>query len=572
MGGNKSTVLIIGQNIERQIVEFGENEILRDERDRAWLDIKFDNYFLRSDRIEREFSQLTHLERTLQLLDFQTQMSTLAHNFAIRVVLKVGDDRKIIRTKDFDDQLWSEPEFEPSVIALLDSANLSLDALSSLLQYLKSHPAVKFVIEYRNDLLKNEVGRQLLRQATLVWADLRSRQTAETDNLIEKFKFFNQILLINHQTGLSLSDKQRTYKLNSAEYINLNSLEWLAIAIKVLQYRFDLDDMLITIGQIGSTIMRQNQPSVDEFKNSCKSFNVELIRGEPNNEKILSRISKEITSEGLILDLSTEKLPVIREILQVHGLEKTVASVILGLKHFEELMKHDVRMMTKLQNNVKVGVEIPSQKRSLVNRPKEMVDMIGNDVEFLLDQTKFYRLPVAKFVTNFLLGRDLPSDAVLFANVRQMALFSAQSKKRQIAPLLKIRGLLQTNFEQKQGALSLEFARILRCLMVEFRNFDLKFEQVIINLEIVNPSGKKWLVDDFVDQCKLIGDYLYDHGINCPHLLFSGELGQKQFIAAYQQQKLICNSDSLDQLTLVPRENNQLRIKFSQFLAELDSK
>lgn len=583
MGGNKSTVLIIGQNIERQIIEFGERDLLRDEQQRAWLDVKFDNRFLRAKNLQREFSQLHHLERTMSRLDFQVVSTAKDQEFSMRVVLKNGADYKVIRTQEFDDQLWVEPNVEPTILVLLDSVNFSMMALEKIEQYLKEHPAVELVVEYRSDWLKSQIGQWLLRRARLVWADLRSHQTAETDELIWQFKFHEQLLLVNHQTGLSLSNKQRSYKMTSAEYSQLNSLEWLAIALKTLRYQFDMEDALSLMARIGAMISRAHVAARGEEANLTEQANlmmldkagseIELIRGEPDSQRILARTARDLSRDGLIFDLTAEKMPIVKEILRVRGLEKYASAMLLSRSHFSELTKRNGRVMTELGKLVMIGLELPSEKRKLENRPREMVNYAGNDIGFLLDEMKVYRLRVAKFAAEFLLGQELPSDVVLLANVKQLATFAAQAKQRQILPILTIQAVLQANFEplsRKPGALAAELARILRCLQVEFRTLDLKFEQVMINFELIDNGGQLD-ASQLIKQQQLIKKYLYDHDLNCPNWSLSTELGQDEFTAAAaaETNNLICNHHSYSRVTATPADSDQLRIKFSQFLAQL---
>lgn len=209
----KATVLVIGQNVERQIIDLEQRDILYDENNRAWLDIRFDNRALAARSSKRIFSQLGLLKRTLGLLDYQVMLPEKARNFAVRVVLKVGEDYKVVRAGRYDDYLWEEPALVPKTIVLLESATLSDATLDSINAYLDRHPTIKLVVEYRHDLRRSEPGRRLLRRANLVWADLISYQTGETENILNQFQFDQQALLVNHRSGLSLSDKFRTYKL-----------------------------------------------------------------------------------------------------------------------------------------------------------------------------------------------------------------------------------------------------------------------------------------------------------------------------------------------------------------------
>ena len=76
----KATVLVIGQNVERQIIDLEQRNILYDENNRAWLDIRFDNRALAARSSKRIFSQLGLLKRTLGLLDYQVMLPEKARN------------------------------------------------------------------------------------------------------------------------------------------------------------------------------------------------------------------------------------------------------------------------------------------------------------------------------------------------------------------------------------------------------------------------------------------------------------------------------------------------------------
>ena len=335
----KATVLVIGQNVERQIIDLEQRDILYDENNRAWLDIRFDNRALAARSSKRIFSQLGLLKRTLGLLDYQVMLPEKARNFAVRVVLKVGDDYKVVRAGRYDDYLWEEPALVPKTIVLLESATLSDATLDSINNYLDRHPTIKLVVEYRHDLRRSEAGRRLLRRASLVWADLISYQTGETENILNQFQFNQQTLLVNHRSGLSLSDKFRTYKLTNADYLELKSLEWLAIAIKVLGYDFDIEDKLELIARIGQSIVQSNRVNIGATLTQITHRNpeIELIRGEPNMAKLILNQARQINGAGrLVLDLSTQSLETAQNILEVRDLPIRGNGVVLAEKHFLE--------------------------------------------------------------------------------------------------------------------------------------------------------------------------------------------------------------------------------------------
>ena len=97
----------------------------------------------------------------------------------------------------------------------------------------------------------------------------------------------------------------------SADYLELKSLEWLAIAIKVLGYDFDIEDKLELIACIGQSIVRSNQVNIGATLTQITHRNpeIELIRGEPNMAKLILNQARQINGAGrLVLDLSTQSL------------------------------------------------------------------------------------------------------------------------------------------------------------------------------------------------------------------------------------------------------------------------
>lgn len=569
----KATVLVIGQNVERQIIDLGQQDVLYDENNRAWLDIRFDNRALAALSSRRIFSQLGLLKRTLGLLDYQVMMPAQARNFAVRVVLKSGDDYKVVRAGMYDDYLWERPDIPPRVLLLLESATLSEKTIDEIVDYLEEFPKIKLVVEYRNGFRRSTAGRRLLKRADLVWADLISYQTGETENLLNQFKFEKQILLVNHHSGLSLSDRFRTYKLTNADYLELKSLEWLAIAIKVLGYDFDIEDKLELIARIGQSIVRSNRVNIGQTITQIthKNPEIELIRGEPNMAKMILNQARQINGAGrLVLDLSTQSLENAQNILAVRDLPNRGSAVILAEKHFLELKRQQPELLKQVSNQIAVGYSLPTKVQVLTGCGREVVSRL-DDFDQTLNQAQFNKAATLKMTAEFLMGQSTPSDRIILANARELADFATKTLSRAIVPIIEIKGIAQVNFDSRPGAVALEYLRILRSLEVELRARQVDLNQIVIWLKLPSLQGRTadiQLAKTWIDTIKSQVEK-YRLRLNRLSFVIEAPLADFKHFKANGVDLICCGRTNLAALTQIPMTADRFRIRFSQFLAEV---
>ena len=569
----KATVLIIGQNVERQIIDLEQRDILYDENNRAWLDIRFDNRALAARSSKRIFSQLGLLKRTLGLLDYQVMLPEKARNFAVRVVLKAGEDYKVVRAGRYDDYLWEELALAPKTIVLLESATLSDATLDSINAYLDRHPAIKLVVEYRHDLRRSEPGRRLLRRANLVWADLISYQTGETENILNQFQFDQQALLVNHRSGLSLSDKFRTYKLTNADYLELKSLEWLAIAIKVLGYDFDIEDKLELIARIGQSIVRSNQVNIGATLTQITHRNpeIELIRGEPNMAKLILNQARQINGTGrLVLDLSTQSLETAQNILEVRDLPIRGNGVVLAEKHFLELKQQRPELLDALKDQMALGYTLVSRVRVLGGGNREVV-MQFDDLDQKLNQAQYHKAATLKATAEFLMGQSSPSDRVILANTRELAEFANKALGRAIVPIIEIKGVAQVSFDSRPGAVALDYLRILRSLEVELRARHVDMNQVVVWLRLPILPGRVLDAKLAKSWTQTITEQIQEYRLKLNRYSFIAEVALSDFkqLRADGVDLICCGQTGLSALTQIPMTADRFKIRFSQLLAEI---
>ncbi len=567
----KATVLVIGQNVERQLIELDENQVVFDEKQRAWLDVCFDKQMLTALNSKRHFSELGLLARTLKLLDYDVILPEAARNFALRLILQAGDNFKAMRVGQYDDYLWERPSVAPQVLILLESANLSDVTLAELERYLEEFPKIKLILEYRAEFEQSPLGRRLLERAKLIWLDLISLQTTETEALLEQFNFKQQLLLINHRSGLSLSDKLRSYKLTNADYLELKSLEWLAIAIKVLGYDFDVEDRLELIARIGQSIVRTNQANIRQSLSSMTAHNpeIELIRGEMNRAKIMTNFVRQLRqAAGLKIDLSMEKTPIARQLLMVRDLPSQSSLVVISEKQEAELLRKNLPALTDMRQKINLAVELEVRQRNLPGCGRERAVEV-TDLDEKLNRCEFYQTKILKLRADFMFGRVLPSDRIILANARQLADFAGRCLSRGIVPIVEIAGVAQANFDWRPGAVALEYLRILRSLEVELRARQLEPGQVLIWLRL--PSRQDRMLGQATAKTWIntILSQLQEYRLSVK-VSFLAELDLVDFKAMYWQGvDLICDSQhNISDLLRVPRSDEDLRIKFSQFLAE----
>lgn len=569
----KATVLVIGQNVERQIIDLGQKDIVYDENHRAWLDIRFDNRALAARSSKRLFSQLGLLKRTLGLLDYRVVMSDRARNFAMRVVLKSGDSYKVVRAGLYDDYLWERPEIAPKVIVILESAILSEAVLDSINRYLVEFPHVKLVVEYRNDLRRSVAGQRLLKRANLVWADLISYQTGETENILNQFQFDKQILLVNHRSGLSLSDKFRTYKLTNADYLELKSLEWLAIAIKVIGYDFDIEDKLELIARIGQSIVRSNQVNIGKTISqiSHRSPEIELIRGEPNMAKLILNQARQINGTGhLVLDLSHQSLEHVQNILAVRDLPTRGGTAILSEKHFLELQRQQPEVLESVKGQIAIGYHLPVRIRVLGGCGREVVSHV-EDLDQKLNQAQYHKVATLKMSAEFLFGQSTPTDRIILTNVRELAEFAAKTLTRAIVPIIEIKGSAQVNFDGRPGAVALEYLRILRGLEVELRARHVDLNQVVVWMQLPVLQGKMLDAQQAKLWIQMITEQIKEYNLKLNRYSFVAAVPLSDFkqLKAAGANVVCCAHTNLAALTQIPMTADRFRIRFSQFLAEV---
>lgn len=568
----KTTVLVIGQNVERQIIDLHERDVIYDEANRGWLNLCFDNRSLVASANRRCFSGLGIFKRALQLLDYQVLLPNQSQKFATRVILRANNQTKNIRVGSYDDGLWQPPVVAPKIIVLLESAQLSEPTLVSINRYLDQFPKISLVIEYQTAFTKTLAGRQLLERAKLVWADLISYQTGETENLLNQFAFANQLLLINHHTGLSLSDKQRTYKLTNADYLELKSLEWLAIAIKVLTYDFDIEDKLELIARIGQSIVRTNQAKINHNLANLTHQNpaIELIRGEPNLAKKLNELVRQLTqSTGVAVDFSKQKLPIVQELLQVRDLPSKTKLINLSYQQYMSLLKHQLPLVGQLQQKLHLAVELDTRACNLSGGGRETFNQ-NWDLDERLNQLQFQQIPVVKTGADFLFDQSLPSDRLILANCRELAELASRALSRGIVPVLEIRAQAQINFDPRPGAVALDYLRILRSLEVELRARRVNPSQVIVWLKLPTIQGQSPDANHLKAWSEAITQQIKHYRLGFGPVQFKIDTDWQNYLALRRiGADVILDGFNYRFLTDMTMTNQQLRIKFSQLLAEI---
>lgn len=567
----KATVLVIGQNVERQVVDFKEQDVIYDENHRAWLNFRFDNQSLVATAARRRFSELGILKRALQLLDYNVTLPEKAQQFAIRVLLRANDQYKAIRIGECDDGLWQRPEIAPETLVLLESAQLSEVALTDINRYLDQFPRVKLVVEYRSELQQSSAGRQLLLRAQLVWADLISYQTGETEGLLNQFKFNQQMLLINHHTGLSLSDSQRTYKLTNADYLELKSLEWLAIAIKIMAYQFDIEDKLELIARIGQSIVRTNQAKVQQnlTKLTHQDPAIELIRGEPDLAKRLTGKIRQMRQSSLIsLDLSGQKFTIAKQLLQVRDLPATTKLVSLSYQQHLNLAKRHLPLLGQLQEQLNLVVDLETKAHNLAGCGREVYNRLI-DLDERLNQLQFQQVAMVKAGADFLFDRSLPSDRIILANGRELAELASRALSRGMIPVLEIRAVAQANFDARPGSVALDYLRILRSLEVELRARQVNPDQVLIWLRLPTGQGQKNDLSQIKAWTEAILQQIRQYRLGFTMVGFVADVDWFEYKALRASQlDMILTGVSYQFLAGVAMIDSQLRVKFSQMLAE----
>lgn len=568
----KTTVLVIGQNVERQIIDLHEHDVIYDETNRGWLNLCFDNRSLIASTNRRCFSELGIFKRALQLLDYQVLLPNQSQKFATRVILRANNQTKNIRVGSCDDGLWQPPVVAPKIIILLESAQLSEPTLVSINRYLDQFPKINLVIEYQPALTKTTAGRQLLERAQLVWADLISYQTGETENLLNQFAFANQLLLINHHTGLSLSDKQRTYKLTNADYLELKSLEWLAIAIKVLTYDFDIEDKLELIARIGQSIVRTNQAKINHSLANLTHQNpaIELIRGEPNLAKKLNELVRQLTqSTGVAVDFGKQKLPIVQELLQVRDLPSKTKLINLSYQQYMSLLKHQLPLVGQLQQELHLAVELDTRACNLSGGGRETFNQ-NWDLDERLNQLQFQQIPVVKTGADFLFDQSLPSDRLILANCRELAELASRALTRGIVPVLEIRAQAQINFDSRPGAVVLDYLRILRSLEVELRARRVISSQVIVWLKLPTIQGQSPDANHLKAWSEAITQQIKHYRLGFGPVQFKIDTDWQNYLALRRTgADVVLDGFNYRFLTDMTMTDQQLRIKFSQLLAEI---
>ena len=569
----RPTVLIIGQNIERQVIDLGEKDVLLDEQYRAWLDICFDRRTLKINGFQRQFNQINLLEKALRNLELYPSLATHLQDFSTRIVLKSGANFKVLKTTSAEDFLWSEPQRPPRVLVLLESADLSAQAFLEIEQYLRRYPSIKFVLEYRPELLKSTFGQKLLKRADLIWLDLVSHQTSETEALVERFPFNQQIILINHASSLSLSDKLRTYQLTSVTYKCLQPFEWLALAIKILHHDLDIEDRLELMVRLSKTLIVPNSAASKleslTTQESC-DYDIELVRGQVNHLKNIIRRIRFVQTSGLILDLSNEKLNVVAELLAVRDLPHKVSAVVVQQKHYLELLRRVPELIKRLkQTKVVLGYTLPMQSVNLHSSGRELVTEV-KELNAELYRTEHLKPHLLKATADFLFGQDTPSDRAILANVRHLAIFAKHCVARGIMPVIELRVTLLVSFDGRSGAIALEFMRLLRSLETELKNYKNDPRAVMIWLNLPTQQGKMAAVGVLHNWSQAILSQAVKRHLQTNNLNFTTDLALDDFCDFHQRYfPIVCRAANLAQLNEVPLTPEQLRIRFSQFLVDL---
>lgn len=564
----KSIILVIGQNVERQIIDLDDQAAVLDENNQTWVDVCFDNRTLPATQLKRQFSQLSVLTRVLKLLDYQVLTNAQPRDYTSRIVLRVNQALKVIRLGRYDDVLWERPEFTPKILVLLDSVCLSDYALQSVLDYLREFPSVKLIIEYSHYLQASRVGRELIEGADLVWADLLSSQTGETENLLNQFAFKNQLLLINHQAGLSLSDRYRTYKLTNADYLELRPLEWLAIAIKTLHYQFDIEDQLSLIARIGQTIARNNQVKLELKQPVDRNPDIELVRGEADVNKQMIFLAKQFHSRdnSVGFNLTNLNFNLVRGVLMVRDLPKHSQGVVVGFRHYTELKK---RYNQLLEKDVLIACDVPTYICQLTDSQTETITR-PNNFDIALSYIKAKQVPFLHLSSAFYLGQSTPTASAIATNVNVMVEFIRSCLDQAIVPVLEIKTVAQSTFDNRPGSVAVDLLRIMTQLWEQININRIDPRQVVVRVSLPQPWRQLATLEMVESWIKTTQQRLKQNYINFDNLSFGAELSLEDMVTLQAKSlDLYCGQTNFKPLVEVPMSEDVFRIKLSQFLVEL---
>lgn len=565
----KSTVLIIGQNVERQVINLDEQDVLFDEQQRAWLDIKFDNRFLRAEAFERQFSQLYPLKQAFKNLNFEVIKTNYDEYLAQRVVLRAGEAYKIIRTGQFDDQLWQTPEYTPRALVLLDSVNFSEAILREVADYLEQFPKIQLVLEYRFAYTTSEAGRRLLRRANLVWLDMVSHQVAEQATLIDSFDYQEQLLLVNHPTGLSLSDKQRTYKITNADYLSLKPLEWLAVTVKTLDYQFDIEDRLNLIAQIGKILVRSNKTltEIDAKQALVQNPAIELIRGQPNLAKrTAKRIEALMDRRTINLDLTHETNANLMTLLEVRDLPRRATALLMSEADFKKLFQKKLPLINQLAETILLGLEYQPQLRAVDDFKQETIAQMTSEIEAKLNEADFYKIKIAKLTLPLTLGQNLPTQRAILGNVQQAAVFAKSVLSRHLIAWLELALTAKISLDWRPSAVATELKRLVRSLVIQLKTEKLNLEQVVICLNLPTKQGASLSEAHLAEILYYLKQQLANE--NWTLNLVIKASGTYWSLAENQYFPVVCQPENYAAIFKPDQTKIQQKIRFSQFLCQ----
>ena len=233
------------------------------------------------------------------------------------------------------------------------------------------------------------------------------------------------------------------------------------------------------------------------------------------------------------------------------------------------LLKHQLPLVGQLQQKLHLAVELDTRACNLSGGGREAFNQ-NWDLDERLNQLQFQQIPVVKTGAVFLFDQSLPSDRLILANCRELAELASRALTRGIVPVLEIRAQAQINFDSRPGAVALDYLRILRSLEVELRARRVNPSQAIVWLKLPTIQGQSPDANHLKAWSEAITQQIKHYRLGFGPVQFKIDTDWQNYLALRRTgADVVLDGFNYRFLTDMTMTDQQLRIKFSQLLAEI---
>ncbi len=495
----KPTIVLVGRPIEVITLGLGDSQqILKDEQNRNWLDIVFDNGEISVDHSSRTANSFVGLRRNFESLGFEVLPSDKPVTY--KAILELNQQSKTLAVWDKSD--WQAPELAPRCMMVLADAQLGAADLGALEKYLAEHSQTDLIIETDGDLADKLVIDHLKARTKLIISKARydvDRLLSALDKYTDRAE---QVLLIDQSTLYFAANKQ-SYKLVLADSLDKAEVELIE----------SLATVMINSGKSPQQKLAILAKSLADHQTGKKIPLLEYLGHQLDESQVQTLNPISLIASPTVVGLLTEKSQsVAHSVTKVLADAQAASKIWIDLdfdaaenESLNQLIKHllEVKLLVDFLAGISLpyGVVESDQVESLVDSGVAVVPLVDQGFEDLIgfkgERVTFGLESLAERINNLVThniqfakwriklalepAAGMPSDAAILSNAHLAARFASRAQQANIVPIVEL--TIEADGQQLDDRFEY-YERALKSLMSEMKLLRVNFGQLLLQTNL----------------------------------------------------------------------------------------